>query len=170
MSTSRGVLNFILLFAGYIVLNFFLIIVQGVLHETGLLSYRLSWLPFLLLHLILITIFFVAIWRRTTSPQREVRWLQEHGRPASARLLDIQWTGWRKGKRGGGSLRIGHPGGPIREYRLRLEVTPAAADPYEVTTHQYLPVNALPKVGSTVPIKIHPQHPDRLILDDPLPS
>jgi hypothetical protein len=169
MSTTRRTVQFLLILAAYMGLLLLLMVVQGILDITGLLTIRTSWLPFMLLHLLLLIAFFFAIFRAASDTGRQLRWLQEHGRPATARLLDMHWTGWRVKRRGGGSLTFGWPGGPRREYRLRLEISPPGDHPYEVTTHQYLYLNTLPKVGDTVPIKIHPQQPTLVLLDQPPP-
>lgn len=168
MSTSNRTARFLVLFAAYFGLLFLLIIIQGILDAAGILSFRTTLLPFLLLHLILPVIFFILI-LRVNNPRRDLRWLQEHGRPTTARILEIEPTGWRIRRRDTIVLSR-RPSSPGREYRLRLEVMPAGAPPYEVTTHQYLSLNAIPEVGSLVPIKIHPQHPNQLILDEPLSS
>lgn len=168
MSTSRRTAQFLLFFAAYMGLLLLLLVAQGLLDTAGLLSLRVSWLPFLILHFLLLIALFVAI-IFSIKASRQPQWLQEHGRPATARLLDMQKTGWRVKKRGGGSLVIGDPGGRRYEYRLRLEIFPPDADPYELTTYQYLYLNRLPKVGDTLPIKIHPQQPTVVILDEPPP-
>jgi hypothetical protein len=165
MSTTRRTTQFLLLFAAYTGLLLFLIVLQGILDAADLLSLRVSWLPFLILHFLLLITLLVAIFLMINSG-RQQQWLQQHGRPATARLLDMQRTGWRVKKRGGGSLRWHAPGGPRHEYRLRLEITPPDAGPYELTTHQYLYLNQLPQVGDTVPIKIHPQHLNLVVLVD----
>jgi hypothetical protein len=155
---------------GYLALLFLLIIIQGILDATNLLPLRLSVIPFVVLHLILLVGFFIVLFR-TISPS-VYREAQKHGELAAAEVLAIKETGWRSpgSQRTSLTIRYSLNGRPLRpsqyEYELQLRVMPAHTVPYEATVTTFLPTAEVPPKGATIPVKIHPQRPDILVLEE----
>lgn len=153
---------------GYIGLLFLLILVQGILDQTGLLPYRTSVLPFSILHLILLIGFFIVAFRSFNSPV--YREAQSQGKAANAEILAVKKTGWRNWSTRGTSLKLTYPlpDRPRRtrkyEYELHLRVMPADAEPYETKVFSFLTTAEVPQPGSTIAVKIHPQRSDIVVL------
>ncbi|MEO6061475.1 MAG: hypothetical protein ABIQ99_06015 [Thermoflexales bacterium] len=98
--------------------------------------------------------------RRADSPP-EFQVARERGVAAIAQVLEIAPTGWRS-KQGSS---VSFTWRPIRrEYQIRLNVMPSGGDAYEVTIAEYLTSDHVPAAGVLIPIRIHPQRPDIIVL------
>jgi hypothetical protein len=76
-------------------------------------------------------------------------------------VLDIETTGW-KSKQGPG---VSYTWRSVKhEYQMRLRVTRPGEGDYEVMVAEYLTADQVPMKGSTIPIKVHPERPDIVVL------
>jgi hypothetical protein len=98
----------------------------------------------------------------------EFREAHAQGHPATAQVLDIDWTGWESGRQRQSILLSLHPFSlryrPLkREYQMRLRVArPGEAD-YETQLAAYLVHDQVPKKGDTISIKVHPHRPEIVV-------
>ena len=98
--------------------------------------------------------------QRAASPP-EFRVARERGVAANAQVLEVAPTGWRT-KQGSS---VSFTWRPIRrEYQIRLKVTPPGGDAYEVSIAEYLTSDRVPEAGALVPVRIHPQRPEIIVL------
>lgn len=98
--------------------------------------------------------------QRVASPP-EFRVARERGVAASAQVLEVAPTGWHT-KQGSS---VSFTWRPIRrEYQIRLNVTPPGGDAYEVTIAEYLTSDHVPAAGAVIPVRIHPQRPEIIVL------
>lgn len=168
MSSQKQFLRYWAVIGGYIGFLFLLILVQGVLDATNLLSLRASLIPFLLLHVILMVAFFV-IATRMFRP-RVYEEAHRNGQPATGQVLAVKKTGWRNRMRKQSSfvVKIPPPGRsriPFKyEYELQLRITPVDAPAYEAKVTTFLETAEVPTPGTMVAVKIHPQRSDIVIL------
>jgi hypothetical protein len=115
-----------------------------------------------LIGLAVIIVVFIRRVQRAGSPP-EFRVARERGVAATAQVLEVGPTGWRT-KQGSS---VSFTWRPIRrEYQIRLNVTPPGSDAYEVSVAQYLTTDQVPVVGALVPVRIHPQRPEIVVLED----
>jgi hypothetical protein len=49
-------------------------------------------------------------------------------------------------------------------YQIRVQVTPEDGQPYEAELTEWLISSDVPKVGATVPVKVHPRYPEVAVL------
>ncbi|MFN8419763.1 MAG: hypothetical protein U0528_11065 [Anaerolineae bacterium] len=151
--SGRRFINSWLIVGVYLLVLAGLILLQGLLDHFKILPYALSFIPFLIAHIVVIILLAVVefrIW--SPSLPQEAR---DHGDPAQAKVLEINWTGWHR--------RLwNHP--QQREYRMRVEVTREDAPPYEATMIEYLGKSHSLTVGSTLAVKVHPQRPAIVVL------
>jgi hypothetical protein len=168
MSSNKQFFGIWAVVGGYLALLFLLIIVQGILDITNLLPLRLSVIPFMVLHLILLVAFFIVLFR-TISPSGYQE-AEKHGEIATAEVLAIKETGWRSpgNQRTSLTIRYSLNGRPLRpyqyEYELQLRVMPANATPYETKVTTFLATADVPLKGATLPVKIHLKRPDIVVL------
>jgi len=109
----------------------------------------------------IIVVFFRRVQRAGSPP--EFRVARERGLAATAQVLEIAPTGWHT-KQGSS---VSFTWRPIRrEYQIRLNVTPPGGDAYEVNIAEYLTSDHLPAAGAVVPVRIHPQRPEIVVLDE----
>lgn len=108
---------------------------------------------------IILLIFYRRVGRAHSPP--EYREAREHGLPATAKVLEIQRTRWRVEPNISFSLKLR----PRRwEYEIRLRVSrPGEAD-YEGMVAEFMRADQLPKQGATIPVKVHPQRPEVIVL------
>ena len=90
------------------------------------------------------------------------RQARTQGLPATATVLDIQATGARLRRRG--KIILNPAAHPADEYRLRVLVNGQADAPYEATVVEMIEAAKVPKQRDTIAIKVHPQHPDVVVL------
>lgn len=165
MSTWKQFFRGFAVIGGYLALLAILIVLQGVLDMTGLVSYRASLIPFMVLHLVLLVAFFIIAWRLINPPVYQQA--QIDGQPATAQVLAVEKTGWRSKNSGNNvwNLLAGRPLRPRKwEYKVQLRVTPPHTTPYETTLFIFVESAQVPVVGTTVAVKIHPQRPDIVVL------
>lgn len=104
--------------------------------------------------------------QRAASPP-EFRVARERGLAASAQVLEVAPTGWRAQQ----GSSVSFTWRPIRrEYQFRLSVTPPGGDAYEVSIAEYLTSDQVLAVGAQIPVRIHPQRPEIVVLERQLPS
>ena len=168
MSSKKQFIRLWAVIGGYLGLILLLIIVQGILDAAKLVSLQASLVPFLVLHLIILVVFFIAGIRSYNSPLYREAQLQ--GQPAMAQVLEIKETGWQNRIKKRNSLTLkyaptGHTPQPHKyEYELQLRVLPADGDPYEATLTQFLEAGEIPEIGSAIAVKIHPWRRDVVVL------
>jgi hypothetical protein len=98
--------------------------------------------------------------QRAASPP-EFRLARERGVAATAQVLEVAPTGWRT-KQGSS---VSFTWRPIRrEYQFRLNVTPPGGGAYEVSIAEFLTSDQVPAAGALVPVRIHPQRPEIIVL------
>lgn len=92
---------------------------------------------------------------------RELKEAHEQGILASAKVLDIKRTRWRKPRTRNFRLQVS----PRRfEYEMRIRVKPADAPEYEANLAEYLSGDDIPAKGDTIPVKIHPQRSEIVVM------
>ena len=107
----------------------------------------------------IIVVFFRRVQRAGSPP--EFRVARERGLAATAQVLEIAPTGWHT-KQGSS---VSFTWRPIRrEYQIRLKVTPPGGDAYEVSIAEYLTSDRVPEAGALVPVRIHPQRLEIIVL------
>lgn len=91
----------------------------------------------------------------------EYRHAREHGLPATAHVLTIARTRWRVRR----SRNFRLQSRPQRfEYQMRLRVTRAGVADYEADMAEYLAGDDVPQRGDVIAVKVHPQHPDVVVV------
>jgi hypothetical protein len=91
----------------------------------------------------------------------EYRLAHRMGRPASATVLTIHKTRWRTRSRAGRSFTWRSP---RYQYRIDLRVkAPGGAD-YDTAVLEYIAGDLVPELGEVVPIKVHPERPEVVVL------
>ncbi|MCI0709159.1 MAG: hypothetical protein L0154_03260 [Chloroflexi bacterium] len=114
----------------------------------------------------------VVFWRRLSRADTPLAYREArvNGQPATAIVLEIERTGWHSGRRSHLRLILSLRPFSIRpptlkyEYQMRLGVMrPGAAD-YEAQLAEYLTYNQIPRQGDTIAVKVHPQHPEIIVL------
>ncbi len=92
---------------------------------------------------------------------RELKEAHEKGVMASAKVLDIKRTRWRNPRTRNFRLQVS----PARfEYEMRVWVKPADAPEYEANVAEYLAGDDVPTKGDTIPVKIHPQRSEVVVM------
>jgi uncharacterized membrane protein len=113
-----------------------------------------------ILTFVVILFIFTRRLSRATSP-RELKEAQEQGIVASAKVLDIKRTRWRTPRTRNFRLQVS----PARyEYEMRVRVKSANAPEYEVNLAEYLAGDDVPTKGDTIPVKIHPQRSEIVVM------
>lgn len=98
--------------------------------------------------------------QRAASPP-EFRVARERGLAATGQVLEVAPTGWRAQQ----GSPVSFTWRPVRrEYQFRLNVTPPGGDAYEVSIAEYLTSDRVPAAGALVPVRIHPQRPEIIVL------
>jgi hypothetical protein len=83
------------------------------------------------------------------------------GLPAQARVQTVEQTRWHTGRTRDFRLRVHRR---RWEYVMRVTVMPSGTEPYEVEVAAYL--ERAPKISEIVPVKIHAEHPDVVVIDE----
>lgn len=105
----------------------------------------------------------VVFYRRISLASRPQVYRDAHtlGIPASAKVLDIRRTRWRNPRTRNFRLQPR----PIRfEYEMRLRISREGAAEYEASMAEYLSGDQIPKKGAIIAVKVHPQHPDVIVM------
>jgi hypothetical protein len=115
-------------------------------------------------YLIALTVILFVFYRRLQHAAwpLEFREARAQGMSATAYVLEVAPTGWRATQGFSTSFRW-RP--TKREYQMRLLVSGANIDEYEVVVAEYLRAAQVPEVGTTIPIKIHPHRPEVVVLN-----
>lgn len=145
----------LMVFAGWIVL-------EPVLERLTTTSFVLMGLltVFYLIGLAAILVVTLRRMARVDSPP-EYRYARTNGLPASAMVLDIEWTGFQSRQRS-----VSFVFWPTkREYQMRLRVTRRGQADYEVQVAEYLTTDQTPEKGATVAVKVHPERPEIVVLE-----
>lgn len=91
----------------------------------------------------------------------EYREAHAHGLPATANVLKIERTRWRVRR----SRNFRLQSRPQRfEYQMRLCVTRDGVADYEADMAEYLAGDDVPERGDVIAVKVHPQHPDVVVV------
>ncbi|HEX2620956.1 MAG TPA: hypothetical protein VHL11_12435 [Phototrophicaceae bacterium] len=123
----------------------------------------------MIVYLVLLAVILLIFFRRLSDAASpvEYREAQEQGLPATAKVLKIERTRWRVKRTRNFRLQT-RP--QRREYLMRVRVTrPGEAD-YEASLAEFLTGDQVPKQGAVIPIKIHPQHPQVIVMIHDQPS
>lgn len=113
-----------------------------------------------LLTFVVILFIFTRRLTRATFP-RELKETREQGIVASAKVLDIKRTRWRNPRTRNFRLQVS----PQRfEYVMRVRVKPTDAPEYEADVAEYLSGDEIPTKGDTIPVKIHPQRSEIVVM------
>ena len=125
--------------------------------------------PLIIAYLVLLAAILVIFYRRlgrADSPP-EYREAREQGLPATAKVLEIKRTHWRVRR----TRNFRFQQRPAkREYQMRLRVTRPGEPDYEALLAEFLPGGQVPKKGDIIPIKVHPQRPDIIVMVRDKPS
>lgn len=114
-------------------------------------------------YVVTLSVILLAFYRRLQRAAwpPEFRVAREQGMATTAYVLEVAPTGWQSTQGSGTSLAWR----PVkREYQIRLRVRGPNADEYEVSVAEYLTAAQVPKPGTTIPIKVHPQRPEVVVL------
>ncbi len=118
---------------------------------------------FAIVYIVLLTailLLFSQRLERATTPL-EYHEAQIDGLSASAKVLDIKQTAWRVRRTLNFQFRIR----PYkREYQMRLLVKPPNKSEYEALMAVFLPGSQVPHKGDIIAVKIHPQHPQIIVM------
>jgi hypothetical protein len=114
-------------------------------------------------YLVILTVIMLDFYRRVQRAAwpPEFRMAREQGMTTTACVVEVAPTGWQS-TQGSGTSFTWRP--VKREYQMRLLVSGANAHEYEVIVAEYLRAAQVPKVGTTIPIKVHPQRPEVVVL------
>jgi hypothetical protein len=127
---------------------------------------RRSLIPTVLLiivYLIIFTAILLIFYQRVNlaaSPP-EYRETHENGVPATAKVLTIERTRWRV-KRNRNFRLQSRP--TRREYQMLVRVTRPDEPDYEASLAEFLTGDQVPEKGAVIPIKVHPQRPDIIVM------
>jgi hypothetical protein len=97
---------------------------------------------------------------KASSPP-EYREAHEQGVLATAQVLEIERTRWRVRRTRNFRLQ---PRPAKREYQMRLRVTRPGEPDYEAWLAEFLTGHQVPKKGAIIPIKVHPQRPEIIVM------
>jgi hypothetical protein len=119
-------------------------------------------------YLFLLTVILFVFYRNVTRAfaPPEYEFARQQGIPAAAKVLDIERTRWRIRRKRNFGLRSR----PTRfEYQMRIRVTRPGESDYEAALAEFLVADQVPKKGDVIPVKIHPQNPEVIVmvLDQP---
>jgi hypothetical protein len=89
---------------------------------------------------------------------REAR---EHGLPATAHVLTIERTRWRV--RRSRNFRL-QPRPQRLEYLMRLRIRRDGVADYDADMAEYLAGDDVPEKGDVIAVKVHPRHPDVVVV------
>ena len=120
---------------------------------------------YLVLFAIILLIFLKRLGQAASPP--EYREAQEQGLPATAKVLTIERTHWRIERNRNFRLQV-RPS--RREYRMRVRVTREGEPDYEASLAEFLTGDQVPKKGAVIPVKVHPQRPEVIVIIQDQPS
>lgn len=156
MSTWSKYLRAWVIVGAYLLIVFALVFVQGLFDLNGLWPYLNSLPFFLVFHTIAAIGVFFVMWR--VFQPLKIKQAKLQGILATADVLDATRTKWRMRR---------FLGPWSREYRLQLRVMPPNGPSYPATAYAYFFSYAEPAIGSTIPVKIHPQRPNIVVVATP---
>jgi hypothetical protein len=162
MNLWRGFIWSWVIILGYVAVVILAGAVQVLLAEAGLVTYLQSLPCFIFFNVVALVASFVIFWR-LFSP-RELRQARERGLPATGRVLSVKATGWRHKRKWFSSKPR------QRQYAIRLEINRPAEPLYEATVLEFFPAGAVPEVGQTLALKVHPERPQVVALIPSLSS
>jgi hypothetical protein len=115
--------------------------------------------PYLIALFGLLVLFFRRLGDASSPP--EYREAKANGVPATAKVLEIRQTRWHTKRRRNFRLQTT----PRRwEYEMRLKVSRSGMPDYEAELAAYLDGSDVPKKGAIIDIKVHPQHPEVVVM------
>ncbi len=159
---TRQMLKLWAIFGGLLVLLHIFLFVGWVIIEPYTID---SFTPILVLMTVYLVLFAIIGWwfyKRVSEADSpiEYREAEEHGLPATAKVLDIKRTRWRIKRSRNFKLRAR----PTKfEYQIRVRVNKLSGD-YEAQLAEFLAGDQVPKKGNVIPIKVHPERPDVIVM------
>jgi hypothetical protein len=118
--------------------------------------------PYLIALCVLMVLFFRRLGDATSPP--EYREAKANGLPATAKVLEIQQTRWYTKRRTNFRLQTT----PRRwEYEMRVRVSQPGLPDYQAQLAAYLEGSDVPKKGDVIAVKVHPQHPEVVVMAQP---
>jgi hypothetical protein len=104
--------------------------------------------------------YFVRQLGKASSPP-EYEEARKNGLPAKATVLSIEQTNWKvKPNR---NFRL-QKSPYRREYQMHIRVSRTGQPDYETSLAEFLTSDQVPQKGAVIPIKIHPQHPNVIVM------
>ena len=141
----------LLLFAGWIVIG-----IDALYPLTSIVTVTVM---YVMLFIAIVVIFCQRL-SRTADPV-EYREAREYGQPAMANVLKIERTRWRVRRNRNFRLQLR----PQRfEYQMRMRIAREGVAEYEADLAEYLAGQDVPKRGDVIAVKVHPLHPDVVVI------
>jgi hypothetical protein len=141
----------IVLFAAWIIL-------EPAIMRTPALSIGLM-VAYLILDSVALGYFVRQLGKASSPPEYEEA--RKNGLPAKATVLSIEQTNWKvKPTR---NFRL-QKSPYRREYQMRIRVSRAGQPDYETDLAEFLTGDQVPQRGSVISVKVHPQHPDIIVM------
>lgn len=107
-----------------------------------------------------ILLVFVKQLNKAASPP-EYAEARKLGIPATAKVLTIEQTNWRvKPTRNFRLQARPHR----REYQMQIRVSRQSVADYEASLAEFLTAEQIPQQGAIIPIKVHPQRPEVIVM------
>lgn len=151
-----------ILFGLFALLHIFIflvwIVLEPVIMRTPAIAIGLI-VVYLVLDGIILLIFLKGLGKASSPPEYEEA--RQIGLPATATVLSIEQTNWKV--RPSRNFRLQHR--PYRrEYQMQIRVTRDGQPAYETSLAEFLTGDQVPEKGSIISVKVHPQHPDVIVM------
>ena len=127
---------------------------------------RGSLIPIVLLiivYLIVFTAILLIFYQRVNQAAEppEYREAHKNGLPATAKVLTIERSRWRVERSRNFRLQ---PRPTRHEYQMRVRVTHPNQPDYDASLAEFITGDQVPEQGSIIPIMVHPQRPDIIVM------
>jgi hypothetical protein len=111
----------------------------------------------------------VIFYKRLASANAPIEYheAREQGIPATAKVLQIGRTRWRHKRSRNFRLQV-RP--QEFEYQMRVRVSREGEPDYEADVAEFLAGDDVPNKGDVIPIKVHPQRPEVIVLTGEKPK
>lgn len=142
----------------HIVLFVAWVILEPTIMRTPVLGVVLM-LVYLGLDTVILFMFVKRLGKASSPPEYEET--RHIGLPATATVLCIEQTNWKV--RSSRNFRLQHR--PYRrEYQMRIRVNRDGQPAYETSLAEFLTGDQVPEKGAVIPVKVHPRHPDVIVM------